>query len=43
MTAGFKQRLQRSANNPQIVIGNHSIQQVSNKKVLGVIIDEQLE
>ena len=40
---GSRQRLQQSLNNPQIVISNHIIQQVSTKKVLGVIIDEQLK
>lgn len=43
MLIGSRQKLQRSPNNPQIVIGNHTIQQVSRKKVLGVIIDEQLK
>jgi uncharacterized protein YdiU (UPF0061 family) len=43
MLVGSRQRLQQSSNNPQIVIGNHIIQQVSSKKVLGVIIDEQLK
>ena len=33
----------KSLNNPEIVIGNHIIQQVFSKKVLGVIIDEQLK
>ena len=43
MLVGSRQRLQQSLNNSEIVIGNHIIQQVSNKKVLGVIIDEQLK
>ncbi len=43
MLIGSRQRLQQSLSNPQIVIGNHVIQQVSSKKVLGVIIDEQLK
>ena len=43
MLVGSGQRLQQSLNNPEIVIGNHIIQQVSSKKVLGVIIDEQLK
>jgi hypothetical protein len=43
MLIGSRQKLQRSPSNPQIVIGNHIIQQVSSKKVLGVIIDEQLK
>jgi hypothetical protein len=43
MLVGSRQRLQQSSSNPQIVIGNHIIQQVSSKKVLGVIIDEQLK
>ena len=41
MLVGSRQRLQQSLNNPQIVISNHIIEQVSTKKVLGVIIDEQ--
>jgi hypothetical protein len=40
MLVGSRQRLQQSSSNPQIVIGNHIIQQVSSKKV---IIDEQLK
>ena len=40
---GSRQRLQVSPSNPQIVIGNHITMQVSSKKVLGVIIDEQLK
>ena len=43
MLVGCRQRLQQSLNNSEIVIGNHIIQQVSSKKVLGVIIDEQLK
>ena len=43
MLVDSRQRLQQSSSNAQIVIGNHIIQQVSNKKVLGVIIDEQLK
>ena len=43
MLIGSRQRLQQSLSNPQIVIGNHVIQQVSSKKVLGVNIDEQLK
>ena len=43
MLVGSRQRLQQSLNNSEIVIGNHIIQQVSSKKVLGVIIDEQLK
>jgi hypothetical protein len=43
MLVGSRQRLQQSSSNPQIVIGNHIIQQVSSKKVVGVIIDEQLK
>ena len=35
--------IQQSSSYPQIIIGNHIIQQVSRKKVLGVIIDEQLK
>ena len=42
MLVGSRQRLQQSLNNSEIVIGNH-IRQVSSKKVLGVIIDEQLK
>ena len=34
---GSRQRIQQSLSNPQIVIGNHVIQQVSNRKVLGVM------
>jgi hypothetical protein len=43
MLVGSRQRLQQSSSNPQIVIGNHTIQQVSSKKIIGVIIDEQLK
>ena len=44
MLVGSRQKLQQSLNNPEIVIGNHVIQQVSSKKVLGVIIiNEQLK
>ena len=43
MLVGYRQRLRQSLNNSEIVIGNHIIQQVSSKKVLGVIIDEQLK
>ncbi len=43
MSIGSRQRLQQYLSNPQIVIGNHVIQQVSSKKVLGVITDEQLK
>ena len=43
MLVGSRQRLQQSLSNPEIVIGNHIIQHVSSKKVLGVIIDEQLK
>ena len=43
MLVGSRQRLQQYLNNSEIVIGNHIIQQVSSKKVLGVIIDEQLK
>ena len=35
MSVGSRQRLQQSLNNSEIVIGNHIIQQVSSKKVLG--------
>ena len=38
MLIGSRQRLQQSLSNPQIVIGNHVMQQFSSKKVLGVII-----
>ncbi len=43
MLVGSRQRLQQFLSNPQILIGNHVIQQVSSKKVLGVIIDGQLK
>jgi hypothetical protein len=37
MLVGSRQRLQQSnSSNPQIVIGNHIIQQVSSKKVLSL-------
>ena len=40
---GFRQRLNQLSGNPSIILGNHTIQQVPNKKVLGVIIDENLK
>ena len=43
MLVDSRQGLQQSLNNSEIVIGNHIIQQVSSKKVLGVITDEQLK
>ena len=42
MLIGSRQRLNQCTGNPHIVIGNHSIQHVPDKKILGVIIDEQL-
>jgi hypothetical protein len=38
MLVGSRQRLQQSSSNAQIVIGNHVIQQVPSKKVLGDIL-----
>ena len=43
MLVGSRQRLQQYLSNPEIVIGSHFIQHLSSKKVLGVIIDEQLK
>ena len=43
MLVSLRQRLQQSLSNPQIVNGNKIIQQVSSKKVPGVITDEQLK
>lgn len=42
MLIGSRQRLNQCTGNPHIVIGNHTIQQVPDKKISGVIIDEQL-
>jgi hypothetical protein len=38
MLVGSRQRLQQPSSNPQITIGNHIIQQVSSKKVLGSLL-----
>ena len=43
MLVGSRWRLQESPSNPEINFGNHIIQHVSSKKVLVVIIDEQLK
>ena len=43
MLIGSRQRLNQFSGNPNIILGNHTIQQVPNKKVLGVIIDENLK
>ena len=43
MLVGSRQRPQQSPSNPEIIIGDNIIQQVFIKKVLGVIIDEQLK
>ena len=43
MPIGPRPKLNQFLSNPCITIGNHTIQQVPEKKVLGVIIDEQLK
>ena len=44
MIIGSRQRLQAFLDNdPVLTIGEQTIKRVSNKKVLGVIIDEQLK
>ena len=43
MLIGSRQKLNQFSSNSSIILGNHTIQQVPNKKVLGVIIDENLK
>ena len=42
MIAGSREKLNDLPNIPSIVIGDQTINQVSDKKVLGVILDNQL-
>ena len=42
MIIGYRQRLDVFSNNYlDVIIGEHSIERVQNKKVLGIIIDDQ--
>ena len=43
MLIASKGKLKQLTDNPNINIGNHNIKQVSKKKVLGMIIDEELK
>ena len=44
MIIGSRQRLDVFSNNYlDVIIGEHSIERVQNKKVLGIIIDDQLK
>ena len=42
MIVGSRQRLNQINSDPDILIGDHMIKRVSNKKFLGVVLDEQL-
>ena len=42
MIVGSRQRLNQINSDPDILIGYHMIKRVSNKKFLGVVLDEQL-
>ena len=43
MIIGLRQQLEGLGENPEIVINNDKIKRVNNKKVLGIIIDDQLK
>ena len=43
MIVGSRQRLNQINSDPGILIGDHMIKRVSNKKFLGVVLDEQLK
>ena len=40
MIIGSRPKLSNLSRNPNIVIGNHSVERVQDKKVLGVKIDK---
>jgi hypothetical protein len=42
MLIASKRKLKQYSGNPNITIGSHNIKQVINKKVLGIILDEEL-
>ncbi len=42
MIVGSRQRLNQINSDPDILIGDHKIKRVSNKKFKGVVLDEQL-
>ena len=42
MIVGSRQRLNQINSDPDILIGDHKIKRVSNKKFLGVVLDEPL-
>ena len=43
MIIGSRQRLEGLRQSPEIVINNDKIKRVNDKKVLGIIIDDQLK
>ena len=43
MLTASKRKLTQLTENPNIYIGNHNIKQVSKKKVLGILLDEELK
>ncbi|CAB3994308.1 Hypothetical predicted protein [Paramuricea clavata] len=43
MLIASKRKLKQYSGNPNITIGSHDIKQVINKKVLGIILDEELK
>jgi hypothetical protein len=43
MLIASKRKLKQYSGNRNITIGSHSIKQVTNKKVLGIILDEELK
>ena len=43
MLIASKRKLTQLTENPNIYIGNHNIKQVSKKKVLGILLDEDLK
>ena len=43
MIIGLRQQLEGLGENPEIVINNDKIKRVNDKKVLGIIIDDQLK
>ena len=43
MLIASKRKLKQSSGNLNITIGSHNIKKVINKKVLGIILDEELK
>jgi retron-type reverse transcriptase len=43
MLIASKRKLKRFSGNPNITIGNYNIKEVKNKKVLGIVLDEELK